>query len=75
MLPAFPRSVGDGPVASPRRFARTLTLPTAAREQSSRSQLGEAVEHHPVQLLPHSGFHMRPTLELVIGVVPEVHPL
>src|SRR5690242_9112873 len=37
LLPAFPRSVGDGPVASPRRLARTLTLSTAARDQSSRS--------------------------------------
>src|SRR5690606_40613095 len=36
LLPAFPRSVGEGPVSSPRRLARTLTLSTAARDQSSR---------------------------------------
>jgi cytochrome P450/NADPH-cytochrome P450 reductase len=36
-VPALPRSVGLGPVSSPLRFARTLTLSTAARDQSSRS--------------------------------------
>src|ERR1700754_1000105 len=33
LVPALPRSVGLGPVSSPLRLARTLTLSIAARDQ------------------------------------------